>query len=222
MAANNPFFETFDILGRRYPLPVAGIASETKRRILIDATVLFAKKGYSAVSMKDIAKSIGVKPASLYNHYPGKEALWDAVLEHAAGLYDLYFERLEKQLAEAGTFAEALEVIFREPRKMANAFTCYAFSLVRTEQFRNRKAGELFNRTFLKARLDCLAGLFDRYKLRDLDPEFDSRTAAALILHSVFLAIDAKVHQYLGREPAYDPSPMLEGVERFLRRAGEK
>lgn len=41
----------------------------------------FARDGYSATSMRDIAGSVGIKAASLYNHFGSKEAiLWDLTL----------------------------------------------------------------------------------------------------------------------------------------------
>lgn len=44
-----------------------------KSEIIKTATKLFKKKGYSAVTMRDIAKSMGIKAASLYNHINSKQ-----------------------------------------------------------------------------------------------------------------------------------------------------
>lgn len=44
-----------------------------KDEIIQTATKLFKKKGYSAVTMRDIAKSMGIKAASLYNHINSKQ-----------------------------------------------------------------------------------------------------------------------------------------------------
>ena len=53
---------------------------DTKGRIVEAAFGLFAERGYHAVSVRDIAAAVGVKDASLYNHFPGKQAIFDAVL----------------------------------------------------------------------------------------------------------------------------------------------
>ena len=45
----------------------------TKHRILTCAVDLFAAKGYTEASVRDIALAAGIKPASLYNYFPSKE-----------------------------------------------------------------------------------------------------------------------------------------------------
>lgn len=52
----------------------------TKQRILLEALKLFAKKGYEAVSVEEIATAVGIKAPSLYKHYKSKQALFDAIL----------------------------------------------------------------------------------------------------------------------------------------------
>lgn len=54
--------------------------SELMLRIAIRS---FADRGYEATSMRQIAQDVGVKPASLYNHYPAKEDLLWAIVEDA-------------------------------------------------------------------------------------------------------------------------------------------
>ena len=61
------------------PEPVGPIASlEPGRRgeILDAALTVFADKGYSGGSMRDIAARVGVSEPALYRHFPGKEALF--------------------------------------------------------------------------------------------------------------------------------------------------
>jgi len=44
-----------------------------KEEIIKTATKLFKEKGFSAVTMRDIAKAMGIKAASLYNHINSKQ-----------------------------------------------------------------------------------------------------------------------------------------------------
>ena len=53
-------------------------------RILDAAAVQFARSGYSATSVRDIAAASGILPGSLYYHFASKEDLLAAV--HAAGI----------------------------------------------------------------------------------------------------------------------------------------
>jgi TetR/AcrR family transcriptional regulator, cholesterol catabolism regulator len=47
----------------------------TAVRILDAATELFYEKGYHATSMREVAAAAGIKAASVYNHFSGKEQI---------------------------------------------------------------------------------------------------------------------------------------------------
>ena len=61
----------------------------TKERIINAAIVLFSDKGYSKVSVRDIAEEVGIKAASLYSHFKSKEEILHT-------LYDYFFENQYK------------------------------------------------------------------------------------------------------------------------------
>lgn len=220
MASFKKEFNHYDILSGRYPLPLTEAKSGTKETILMEATILFAKNGYAAVSMRELADSIGIKQASLYNHFSSKEALWAEVLDHALDLYILYFQELDKALKEAGSFEEVLEVLFTETKKLRNLFTCYAFGLVQTEQFRDRRAAEIFDGTFLEYSIKFIQDAFDRSIEKGWAKPFDSKTVATVFMHSVLIGLNVKVQETLGRPVPYDPSEMFADVERLLRDIG--
>ena len=52
----------------------------TKRKILICAVDLFAIKGFTESSVRDIAMAVGIKSASLYNHFSSKEDILEFML----------------------------------------------------------------------------------------------------------------------------------------------
>jgi len=54
-----------------------------REEILGRAVPLFAKVGFEGVSMRDIATTVGVTPAALYHHFPDKDQLYLAAVEHA-------------------------------------------------------------------------------------------------------------------------------------------
>jgi AcrR family transcriptional regulator len=66
--------------GPQTPAP-AGDARSTPERILDAAEHVFADQGLGAAPVRDIAAGVGLNPASLYNHFAGKEELYEAVLE---------------------------------------------------------------------------------------------------------------------------------------------
>ncbi|WP_298755120.1 TetR/AcrR family transcriptional regulator [uncultured Psychroserpens sp.] len=55
--------------------------SETrKEEIIKTAAELFKEKGYSAVTMRDLATAMGIKAASLYNHITSKQEILKAII----------------------------------------------------------------------------------------------------------------------------------------------
>ena len=51
-----------------------------KEEILRVAAKLFKEKGYSAVTMRDLAKAMGIKAASLYNHINSKQDILNTIV----------------------------------------------------------------------------------------------------------------------------------------------
>ena len=67
----------------------------TRQRILDEALVLFSAKGYDSVSVGEIAKAVGMKAPSLYNHFPSKQAIFDAIIESTAERYEADTDRID-------------------------------------------------------------------------------------------------------------------------------
>ena len=67
--------------------------SPRKLEIISVASILFKEKGYSAVTMRDIAKVMGIKAASLYNHIQNKEEILTFII---ISLAEEFIDGLEK------------------------------------------------------------------------------------------------------------------------------
>jgi TetR/AcrR family transcriptional regulator len=59
----------------------------TRERILEAAYKLFVRKGFAAVSMRDLAQESGVTKSLIHHHFGNKEALWELVKEQAIAAY---------------------------------------------------------------------------------------------------------------------------------------
>jgi AcrR family transcriptional regulator len=57
---------------------------DTRENLLRLAARSFGTQGYSATSMRSIADQAGIEAASIYYHFPSKEALVDEVMAHGA------------------------------------------------------------------------------------------------------------------------------------------
>ncbi|MBX3083322.1 MAG: TetR/AcrR family transcriptional regulator [Anaerolineae bacterium] len=95
-------------------------STEARARVLDAAEQLFSEHGYKSVTLRDIAKAVGIKHASLYHHAPdGKEALFVEVTErglrrHQAGLEAAIQQaepRIEAQLEAAAHWLLAQPVL---------------------------------------------------------------------------------------------------------------
>ncbi len=72
---------------------------DSTQRILDAAEACFVERGYSAMTLRDIADELGIKQASLYYHFPaGKEQLFVAMAER---LFTRHHAGLEAALAGA-------------------------------------------------------------------------------------------------------------------------
>lgn len=65
--------------GRSGP-PRAGEAG-TRTRILDAALEGFSERGYAGTSIRQIARAAGIRESAIYNHFPGKRAIFDALFE---------------------------------------------------------------------------------------------------------------------------------------------
>jgi TetR/AcrR family transcriptional regulator len=81
-------------------------AESTRERILDVAERLFAQKGFAGTAVRDIARDARLTAPSLYNHFDGKQALYEAVLSRGMQpLFDLFGGLGETPASESRTGA---------------------------------------------------------------------------------------------------------------------
>jgi AcrR family transcriptional regulator len=104
-------------------------AAERRERILAAATGLIAERGYADAPIDAIAKAAGVSPPVLYDHFPSKVALYEAVLDaHFANLRAIWSRFPAAELSSESVAAsfdawfayveanrDAARILFREP-----------------------------------------------------------------------------------------------------------
>lgn len=76
--------------------PATTKGQRTATRVLDAAEALFARNGYNATSLRDIASAAGIQQPGLYKHFLGKDDLYQQVCERALRpLIDVMEELLE-------------------------------------------------------------------------------------------------------------------------------
>lgn len=66
--------------------------TQTRERLLEEATELAQRKGFGATSVNDLLVATGIKKGTLYYHFPGKDDLGLAVLERAKAAFLVWIE----------------------------------------------------------------------------------------------------------------------------------
>ncbi len=69
--------------------------SVRKKEIITTASLLFKEKGYSAVTMRDIAKEMNIKAASLYNHISSKQEVLSHIIISLAEAFTTGMEEVQ-------------------------------------------------------------------------------------------------------------------------------
>jgi len=79
-----------------------------KEEIVIEATRLFAERGYEGTSMGDLAEQVGLRKASLFHHFPSKDVLYATVLSE---LVESVKTAILNAATSEGSFAERLDAL---------------------------------------------------------------------------------------------------------------
>lgn len=143
---------------------------DTKQLILEKALALFSMHGYDAVTVGDIARAVGIKAPSLYNHFPGKQAIFDALVDATAARYeadtgriDIHVQNVQKDIP---TFtAITADALFEKVRQIfiysLHDETIGRFRRMMTiEQFRSPELAALYSERYVERLLRYHAGIF--------------------------------------------------------------
>ena len=158
---------------------------DTKKKILDKALELFAARGYDSVSVGEIAEAVGIRAPSLYNHFPGKQAIFDAIVESTAAQYEEDTGKIDIHVQNAGmdfpVFTEITgEALFHKVRQIfeysLHNGTIRRFRRMMTrEQFRSPELAALYSRRYVERVLAYHAGIFRALiaggEIRAEDPE---------------------------------------------------
>ena len=100
---------------RRRGRPPATDSADTRTNIIDSARRLFAARGYSAVTNKDLAAAAGITPAALYHYMESKLELYAAVNED---LQARIYERFQSAVDSSDTFVGKLEAVLDAAQQM--------------------------------------------------------------------------------------------------------
>ena len=143
---------------------------DTKKKILDKALELFSTQGYDAVSVGQIAKAVGIKAPSLYNHFSSKQAIFDAIVESTAAQYeedtgkiDIHVQDVKQDIS---VFSEITEEALFEKVRQIFAYSLHNEPISRfrrmmtIEQFRSPELAALYSRRYVDRMMEYHANIF--------------------------------------------------------------
>ena len=143
---------------------------DTRQRILDKALELFAARGYDSVSVGEIAAAVGIRAPSLYNHFPGKQAIFDAIVRSTAEQYEADTDKIDIHVQNVAqdipVFTEISEDALFEKVRQIFEYSLHNESISRfrrmmtIEQFRSPELAALYSRRYVERILDYHAGIF--------------------------------------------------------------
>jgi AcrR family transcriptional regulator len=84
----------------------------TKTRIFYTAVQLFSERGYTNVSVRDIAAEVNIKVSSLYNHYPSKADILSSLYKYYTAKFNEKKPDIDLLLKQAGS--EPVHEVFKK------------------------------------------------------------------------------------------------------------
>lgn len=92
--------------------------ARARRDILLAAAEVFARRGYAAATLSDLAEAAGYAPPSLYRYFEGKEAIFTSLVGLVVGEFDATFE---EPVDPALPLGARLETLLRAQARLAEA-----------------------------------------------------------------------------------------------------
>ncbi len=143
---------------------------DTKQKILEKSLELFSARGYDSVSVGEIARATGIKAPSLYNHFPGKQAIFDALVESTAAKYEADTDKIHIHVQNVSQdiplFTEITEDALFEKVRQIFAYSLHNETISRfrrmmtIEQFRSPELAAIYSRRYVERILDYHADIF--------------------------------------------------------------
>ena len=143
----------------------------TKELILRESLKLFSKRGYDGVSVRDIAKAVGIRESALYKHFSNKQEIFDVIIERMISKYNEASVNFNQPQGDdfanlANTYSKnGIETL----KTICTSIFLYWLNdeeasmfrrLLYIEQVKNTVAGTTFKEVFIKSPIEYQTKLF--------------------------------------------------------------
>lgn len=177
----------------------------TKERILESALFLFSEKGYEGVGVDQIAEKAGLRGPSLYNHFKGKEDIFNSLVDSMTAYYEKNFvSGTEMEKAMPTSLQELVDMSMKKIAFTVHDTKIQAFRRMLTmEQYRNNTMRAMTTQHHLFILIDLYTGimksLIDKKILKKLEPR--------LLAFEFTMPVSMMIH-WIDREPDKEEEAM--------------
>ncbi|MDL2205480.1 TetR/AcrR family transcriptional regulator [Eubacteriales bacterium OttesenSCG-928-N13] len=191
-------------------------AQNTKERIVLESAILFAKRGFRDVTIKDIAAAVGIQTSSLYYYFDKKESIFEEIISNTCDMYRAYFKRLDKDMDKATCFQDVLDGLFAELLEVYEIYIYYCLCLITTEQFRDETARSTFNNDVMRIGIENTKRVLDQCVERGWVKPFNTEIHAISLMNNVIVGNIMRTHEDMKQETVYEPGKMYADLKEMI------
>ena len=169
---------------------------DTKGRILSAALELFSKRGYEAVTVEQIARTVGIKAPSLYKHFKSKRDIFDSIvcrMEQTDALRAREFDLPEAapdEMAEEYRQASMRQLIDFSKAQFTywteDDFSSNFRKLLTLEQYRDPDMQKLYQQYLSAGPLSYVADLFKSWQIDAPEQKATEFFAPMFLMYSLY------------------------------------
>lgn len=172
---------------------------DTKEKILLTALQLFARDGYEAVSVRNIAEELGMTKGALYRHYKNKRDIFDSIVDRMIQIdaqrakeYQMPVEQYDEMSdSYANTSWVDIEKYTIEQLKFwtEDSFALLFRRMLTLEQYRNAEMAELYSQCIVEGPVSYMEDLFRELTKKGVLKEENPKLLAVEYYAPLFLLI---------------------------------
>ncbi len=186
----------------------------TKQRIIYAALDLFSKYGYEATSVNEIANTIGIKAPSIYKHFPGKQAIVDAIRKEMMRRYEknsIFLqinwsddEELHRRFHDACEETMIDDIVKQISYSISDPHICKFRKLTTIEQFRDPEIAAIQTQRSFTDILNYAENLFNFFMRDGIMEPGDAKILAFQFISPFSMLISLCDRESISQEEAID------------------
>lgn len=166
----------------------------TKEDIQHTALNLFSQRGYSAVSIRDICRVVGIKESTVYYHFKNKQDIFDVLLTEFEEITDTASKNFDRALATATQIEEEpfimVGLAFLNHYLLDEKILKFIRMLM-IEQHGNVEAASLYHKVLFEAPIHQNTAVFEVLMKKGWFRKNDAHSLAVEYYAPIFLVFQA-------------------------------